>query len=156
MLVASGITAGAVLIMVAQVLLLHGLEAVIEAADPAALADTAICDSVFQLVARCIRGDKNFRVAERALSMFKSDQFNNFVMQHRSTIIPRLIPALVSYSDCDSAVLWLVSYSDCDSAVLWLVSYSDSAALCCGELTVIQLCCNPAPTHLHCATYLML
>ena len=143
MLVASGITAGAVLIMVAQVLLLHGLEAVIEAADPAALADTAICDSVFQLVARCIRGDKNFRVAERALSMFKSDQFNNFVMQHRSTIIPRLIPALVSYSDCDSAVLWLVSYSD-------------SAALCCGELTVIQLCCNPAPTHLHCATYLML
>lgn len=73
-----------------EVLLLHAVEAVIESADPQTLANQAICDTVFQKVAhcyslstqywftiqvaQCIRADKNFRVAERALTMFQSDQ----------------------------------------------------------------------------------
>ena len=76
-------------------LLLHGLEHMIDHADPQALADSNVRDQLFGIVSKCIHGGKNYRVAERALCLWQSDSFVNFCLQHREVVVPHMIPALV-------------------------------------------------------------
>lgn len=102
-------------------LLLHGLEHIIDHADPQALADSTVRDQLFGIVSKCFDGKKNFRVAERALCMWKSDSFVNFCMQHREVVMPRVIPALVHAA----AEHWNVSVKKMVGQVLQILDRMD-------------------------------
>ena len=81
-----------------EVLLLHELELVMEHAPNDVLDEPEIRRTVFDRMIRCIDSSKNFRVAERALLMWKSDGVRNLLSGWVDELLLLFLPALLEGS----------------------------------------------------------
>ena len=78
-----------------EVLLLHEIEMLLDHSPAEALGDPVLRDLLMDKITTCFEGSKNFRVAERALMMFRSDGVVNLMRQHHDSIVPWMIPKLL-------------------------------------------------------------
>jgi hypothetical protein len=82
-----------------EVLLLHELELVMEHAPNNVLDEPTVRGKLLDRMVRCIDSAKNFRVAERALLMWKSDGVRNLLSGWIAELLPLFLPALLEGSE---------------------------------------------------------
>ena len=81
-----------------EVLLLHELEQILEHAPAAIMDDAAMREQLLHRMVSSIDGGKNFRVAERALMMWRSDGVRNLLSGSLAEVLALFLPALLEAS----------------------------------------------------------